>query len=264
MISDLTHALAIARTASERAGALIRAGYDAPLSVQVKSDPSDRVTQVDKAAQREIARVLAEAFPGVPMIGEEDEVDDSIDPTGEYWVVDPIDGTSNFIQRLPDVGVSIGLRQNGESVLGVLHLPMHGHTYTAIKGGGAYRDGKPIRMQERSRLIDSTVAELFSDRVCRGREVAYPPCLSYRKIGSAVVAFGYLAQGSIDAVALQCRLWDIAAGEVIIREAGGQVRWSFDGENGLRGPLTFLAATPGIFAEFAKYALHEYSREKAQ
>jgi myo-inositol-1(or 4)-monophosphatase len=259
---DLPSALRAATIAAQHAGEIIRGGYDEVLSVTVKGDPADRVTQFDHQAQSAIASLLQQAHPHIPMMGEEDT--EAFNDADVYWVVDPLDGTSNFIQRLPHVGVSIGLRVHGQSVLGVLHFPILGTTYTAIAGQGAHRNGVPIQVQQRESLAAATVAEIFSDRQCRGKDVGYPPALMFRKFGSAVTSLAYLAQGSIHAMALECYLWDIAAGEVIIREAGGRVEWSFlHPEDGLRSPVQFFAATPGIFEEFASVAHREFSRWNA-
>lgn len=257
---DLSHARAVATAAAQAAGRRIQQGYGEALRVQVKSAPVDRVTNVDTEAQAAITDIIRAAYPDHAILGEEDE-QDAVSPvqSAYRWVIDPLDGTSNFIQRLPHVGVSIALQHREQTVLGLLFFPVLRQTYTAVHGQGAYCNGVPIQVHDCTDMRKACVAEIFSDRDASGKQVTYPPALAFRKYGSAVTSCAYLAAGHVHAVALQCHLWDIAAAELLIREAGGRVEWSFNAPGDERGALTFFAAAPGIFAEFRTIAAAQYA-----
>jgi len=257
---DLNQALDVAIDAAKFAGQRVLAGYDEELTVTTKSDASDKVTQVDLEAQDRIVERITAKYPEHGIIGEEDL---HLGKDAEYrWIIDPLDGTSNYTRRLPHVGVSIALQHKRESVLGVLYFPVYDSTYTAVKGGGAFLNGKQIQVSPCAQMCDAYIAEIFSDRKCRGKSVNYPPCIAYRKFGSAVTSCAYLAAGSVHATALQCHLWDIAAAEVIIREAGGRTEWAFENPDDERGSLIFYAASPGIFDEFKAFAEKQYDSGK--
>ena len=236
-------------------------GYDEDLDIKVKSDPVDRVTQVDIDAQNYIVSALKEHYPDHGIVGEEDDDDAGTADDCEYrWVIDPLDGTSNFIQRLPHVGTSIGLQRNKESILGVLYFPVYDSLYTGIQGQGAFLNGKPIHVSSCEKMSDAYIAEVFSDRTNRGKTVTFPPALAYRRFGSAVTSLAYLAGGNVHGTALRCFIWDIAAAEVIIKEAGGKVERWFKEENNERGPLTVIASIPQIFAELKEFTLKEHKK----
>lgn len=252
-------ALTVAIAAAQKAGKCITDGIDQMHDIQTKSDPVDRLTETDLEAQKVIVSDIEASFPDHGFLAEEDFTREGTGEGAAYrWVIDPVDGTSNFIQRLPFVGVSIALQENGESVVGVLHFPLLGTTYTAIKGDGALRDGKKVHVRDCSEMSKAFIAEIFSDRMHRGKDVLFPPCLAYRKFGSAVTSLGFLADGSVDGTALRCCRWDIAAAEVIIPEAGGKMTWQYDDPNDDRSVLTCIASTPGIHDAFVEIAMSQY------
>ena len=256
---DLKQAMDVAVQAAKKAGEYISQGFETDIDFSIKTDLSDRVTQVDLDAQRAIIKILTEHFPECSILAEEEGVG-GVNDTSEYrWVIDPLDGTANFTQKLPNVGVSIALQQNGESVVGVLFFPVLNDCYTAIKGEGAFLNGKQIHIQECEKMIDAYIAEVFSDRMHRGKDIQYPPCTAFRKFGSAVTSLAYLARGCIHGVALQCCLWDVAAAEIIIREAGGKLEYWWEDEGNERGTLTCVAAAPKIFDAVKEYAETQYS-----
>jgi len=256
---DLEQALDTAVQAAKEAGSCILRGFAGAAEFSIKTDSSDRVTATDMEAQHCIMQLLKEQFPACSILAEEEEGGTFTCSSEERWVIDPLDGTSNFTQKLPHVATSIALQQRGESVVGVLFFPVSNELYTAVKGRGAFLNGTPITVQPCSRLRDAYVGEIFSDRTHRGADVRYPPCTAYRKFGSAVTSLAYLARGSLHATALRCALWDIAAAEVILREAGGKLEYAWNGEDHERGTLTCIAAVPGIFEEFKAYAETQYS-----
>jgi len=260
---DLDHALTVATLAAEKAGKLILEGLKTNAEFTLKSDASDRVTQVDFDCQKMIQDMLAKEFPEIGFLGEEEE---QISANGKLasrssaqqsevrWIVDPLDGTMNFTHRIPFCGVSIGLQINGEMVLGVLHFPAFDWTYTAIKGKGAKKNGKEIHVSSCAKFEDAMLTEIFSDREARGKKVSYPPVSAYRRFGSAITSLAFLAEGLVDGTVERCRMWDIAAAEVIIREAGGTVTVWKDDEKDPRTSLTCVASVPKIHEELCSFA----------
>ncbi len=260
-LKDLSSVLLHAVDAAKAAGKRIEQGYEEVHHITVKGDKADRVTQVDIEAQNIIEQHLAAIFPECAFFGEEDEQEET--PDSEWrWVVDPLDGTSNFIQGLPHVGVSIALEYQREPVLGVVHFPLLRETYTAVRDQGAFCNGNPIQVQHCNTMANAVIAEIYSDRVHRGRSVSYPPSLTYRKFGSAITSLAYVAKGSIQGTALRCCRWDIAAAVPIIREAGGSITWEEDDPENERGTLTCIAAVPGIMEEFTTFVQAEYDRAR--
>lgn len=248
--------------AAAKAGECILRGYDSALDVRSKGDPADRVTQFDIEAQDAIVSIITSHFPDHGFLGEEDLTKEGSGEGARYkWVIDPIDGTSNFIQRLPHVGVSIALEIDGVSSLGVLHFPVLRETYVAVRGKGAFLNDKRIFVEDRTSLSASVIGEIFSDRKHRGKQVTYPPVLAFRKYGSAVTSLAYVASGRIHAAALQCYRWDIAAAEVIIAEAGGAMTWEYDDPDDPRSSLACFASAPGIHDEFIEVARREFDVE---
>ena len=212
-----------------------------------KSDPADRMTETDKRSEEILRKGLTALIPNSSILGEET---DDMQQAEWMWIVDPLDGTANFIQGIEYMGISIALQQNGETVLGVLHFPALNDTYTAVQGNGAKRNGKDIRVQDCNTLAEATVAEIFSDRNARGQNVQYPPTRAYRRFGSAITSQAFLARGSVHGLALRCHLWDFAAGKLIIEEAGGQTHVISDTPDNLRGTHLFIAAVPSLFEDF--------------
>ncbi|HLC76262.1 MAG TPA: inositol monophosphatase family protein [Candidatus Peribacterales bacterium] len=254
---DLDHALTIATEAAKKAGEKIKQGFTDPIDFHSKGDIADRVTPVDIDAQKIIQEILFEEFPNIGFLGEEgDEAKSEQVDNAQRWIVDPLDGTMNFTRRIPFCGVMIALEQNGEIVLGVLHFPAFDWTYTATKGGGAKKNGRPIRVGGCALMKDAMVAEIFSDREARGKQVMYPPVAAYRRFGSAITSLAFLAEGMIDATALRCSIWDVAAGKILIEEAGGSISIRRDDPRDPSSVLTCIASVPAIHSDFVSSVEH--------
>ena len=162
---DLDHALIVAIEAAEKAGKLILEGLKTNAEFTIKSDSSDRVTQVDFDSQRIIQEILAKKFPDIGFLGEEEDGTNNEQTNNKQrWIVDPLDGTMNFTHRMPFCGVMIALEIKGEILLGVLHFPAFDWTYTAVKGGGAKKNGTLIHVSKCKAMKDAVIAEIFSDR----------------------------------------------------------------------------------------------------
>lgn len=221
--------LPLAWQAAQRAGAFLRDERPADLAVDTKSTPSDVVSAMDRDAEAMIIADLLGERPDDGFLGEEGG--ERLGTSGVRWVVDPLDGTVNYLHFLPMWGVSIAAEEDGDAVVGVVHLPVFDETYVAVRGAGAWlvRDGVGERLAgsgcaDLSAAIVSTGFAYDAQRRARQAAVVQgliPQVADIRRMGSAVVDFCWLARGRTDAYyEAGLNPWDIAAGALIAREAG--------------------------------------------
>lgn len=240
-------AQAIAHAAG-RLALRLRAG--APLEVEAKGR-QDFVTTVDRAVERLIRERLAAAFPGDGFLGEESGSAPGASATAPLWVVDPIDGTANFIRGLADWCVSIGLLVEGVPALGVIYHAGADELFAAGLGQGASCNGVPIRVSDQSALEGATVALEFSFYQPVAAHIGHLQALlergsEYRRNGSAALSLAAVACGRLDAFfELKLSAWDVVAGMALVQEAGGWVS-DFLADGGLANGNRMLATTPGL------------------
>ncbi|GHJ40644.1 inositol monophosphatase family protein [Streptomyces sp. TS71-3] len=243
--------LALAKEAARRAGTLLRDGRPADLGVAAtKSSPIDVVTEMDIAAEKLITGFLGEHRPADGFLGEEGA--SRTGTSGVRWVIDPLDGTVNYLYGLPTWSVSIAAERDGETVVGVVEVPMRGETFHAVLGGGAYAGEQRLRCRADAPLEQSLVATGFNyvttvrDHQAEVARQLVPQVRDIRRGGSAAVDLCDLAAGRLDAYFERgLNPWDMAAGDLIAREAGALT----GGRPGERPSYDLaLAATPGVFA----------------
>lgn len=238
-------ALQVAVDAAQSAGGILQKMLETA-SVREKA-PKDLVTDADIAAQQCIESRVMAAFPTHHFLGEESALfgaDPSANSNKEWlWVVDPLDGTVNYVHRMPNFAVSIALMHAGKTVLGVVFDPTANELYTATHGQGALVNGRKLQCSRCERLNSALVAASFPPQVQKDSvEVAQfievlVRSQSVRRLGSAALNLCYIAQGRLDAYwAGVLKVWDIAAGALIATEAGAtltkQDRSPFDPWNG--------------------------------
>jgi myo-inositol-1(or 4)-monophosphatase len=190
--------------------------------------PADLVTEADVAAQAAIHQILQARFPDHGFLGEEGL--NSI-PGAEYrWIIDPLDGTSNYVHRFPYYAVSIGLAHRGKLVAGVIHDPTRGEMFSAALGLGATLDGKPIRCSRFDRLSQAMVIASFPPGVTADSQpirrflTVLAHAQTIHRSGSAALNLAYVAAGRLDGFwSTSLKPWDVAAGALIVAEAGGRV-----------------------------------------
>lgn len=226
---DKTEFLATAREAALRAGELILNSLSKIRKVEYKS-AIDLVTSVDRASEQIIVSLLHERFPEHSIVAEE-ATDISSPQSGCRWIVDPLDGTTNFVHSFPHFAVSIALEQDGAVVAGLVYDPAKNEVFSAIEGGGAYLNGRSIHCSSVDRLDRALLATGFPyDR--RERADYYLGlfkgllCVSQgiRRGGSAALDLSYVAAGRLDGFwEAKLHAWDVAAGSLIAREAGATV-----------------------------------------
>lgn len=217
--------------------------------------PRDLVTEADVASQDTIRKVLSDAFPLHGFLAEENAAFPSQDD-GLRWIVDPLDGTVNYVHRLPNYAVSIALEQHGVPLVGVVYDPVSVEFFSAIRGGGAFFNRNRIQVSDVQTLSRALVANSFASSVRRGdREVAeFEEVLfvaqATRRMGSSALNLAYLAAGRFDAYwARSTKIWDIAAGVLLVTEAGGVVTTLDGGPLDLANPRFIAAATPSLHKE---------------
>jgi myo-inositol-1(or 4)-monophosphatase len=204
--------------------------------------PKDLVTDADLASQKVIRKILMDAFQDYAFVGEEEGENDPPEAVRRgdseappCWVVDPLDGTVNYVHRLQSFAVSIGLYHAGKMRLGVILDPVSDELFTAVDGGGAHLNGQTIRSSDCVDLSEALVACSFpagvksdSPEVARFVKVL-ERCRSLRRLGSCALNMCYVAAGRLDGYwATNVCAWDSAAGTVIAREAGAQLS-AYDG-----------------------------------
>ena len=214
------------------------------------------VSFVDKESEQRLMEGLAAILPGSCFIGEEYNPD-SVLTDQPTWIIDPLDGTTNFLHGLPVFAVSVALWDSGDTQLGVVHAPAMGETFTAVRGGGARLNGKPLVLEGEVPLSQSLIAtgfpyydfdkmapylELLSD-LMRGTH-------GLRRMGSAAIDLAYTACGRFDAFfEMNLSPWDIAAGMLLVEEAGGKV-CDFSGGDSVLFGQEIIACSANLFPDF--------------
>ncbi len=228
-------------------------------NLQVSSKgPGDFVSRADKAAEALIREDLMAARPSYGFLGEEGKEIEGEDPT-RRWIVDPLDGTTNFLHGLPHWAISIALEHKGQIVAGVIYDPVKDEMFHAEKGNGAWLNESRLRVSARHRLIESIFATgvPFGGRADLPETLQdlariMPTCAGVRRFGAAALDLAYVAAGRYDGFWERgLHPWDIAAGIVIVREAGGIVEPLNEGEDLLNSGAMICANEP-IFETFSK------------
>lgn len=247
----------LARDVAEAAGAVLMERFGRLTGMEIERHGArDVVTAADRASEELITRRLRQARPDIPVVGEEGARGVvSEPPDGLAWIVDPLDGTVNYVQSIPLFAVSIGLVENGQPILGVVHLPALGQTFWGAPGSGAFEGDRPIFVSATPMLEDAIVAtgfaydrnDLDDDNFENLRRMVLGT-RGIRRMGAAAIDLAYVASGRLDAFwELHLKPWDVAGGAAIIRAAGGQVTDQRGGEDWLYGG--HIVASNGLLHE---------------
>lgn len=228
---------AVAVNTAAKTGEWIESKVGSFSRLQYKSSQSDLVTEVDKGAEQMIRNLIGTHFPDHYFLGEEGVTPENREriireaAEAEYaWIVDPIDGTTNFVHGFPFFSVSIALAHRGELLVGVVYDPTHDEMFVAEKGKGAYLRGNRIRVSREERLRESLLAAGFpsgSDVALRNVDMVrhlIPRVRNIRTAGSAALHMAYVAAGRVTGYwESGLNPWDVAAGALLVAEAGGRV-----------------------------------------
>lgn len=225
---DIASLLSGVREAVAAAGERVLADFAAPAGVRHKGR-IDLVTSTDLAVERLLTERLPALLPGSVVLGEETSSAATLD--GPTWIVDPLDGTTNFVHGFPFVCTSVALYDGGEVVLGVVNAPVLGQCFTAGRGLGAFCNDAPIAVSTVSALESSLVATGFPyairenlDEITADMRAVLAATQGIRRPGSAALDLAYVASGRLDAFyEIGLHPWDVAAGWLLVTEAGGRV-----------------------------------------
>lgn len=220
-------------------GAIIRRQWEKTHAVRHKGS-IDLVTETDVAVEAFLKERLGALLPEADFLAEE-SCAAGAGPSPLCWIIDPVDGTTNFVHRIPQVGTSVALWEDGQVRLGVVNVPMMDECYWAGLGLGAFCNGAPIHVSAAATLEDAVVATGFPyaiaerlDEVLARLALVLPRAQGVRRLGAASVDLAYVASGRQDAFyEMLLKPWDVAAGWLLVEEAGGRVS-SLDG-----GPYAF-------------------------
>jgi len=246
-----------------RAGGEVLLQYRNKFSVREKG-PSDLVTEADLASQVAVREFVLGAFPDHNFLGEEDDPQALEQSDSDFtWIVDPLDGTTNYVHGLENYCVSVALQQrkNGESKIieGAIYDPVRDRCYRATLGGGAYCDGVQLSVSDVTELSKSLIVASLPAKVARDSgEIerfidVMLNCQALRRLGSAALNLCFVAAGQLDAYwATSVKQWDVAAGLLIVAEAGGQVSHISGGPLDLDDPKFVVSSTPDLHGDLVK------------
>jgi len=263
------HFLDVATAAAREAGAIVAAAIGRPKAISYKGEV-DLVTETDKKSEAAILARLHREFPEHAIIAEEGGASGASEAAEYQWHVDPLDGTTNFAHGYPVFAVSLGLLQHGEPLIAAIYNPVTTEIFTAIRGGGAFRNGTPIHVSPTQKLSGSLLGTGFPTH----KRVQNPNIHYYwqftlrshgvRRAGAAALDLCSVACGHFDGFwEFGLKSWDTAAGTLLVREAGGMVT-NFSGEPFHPGDFECLASNGFIHEEMRELALSVRDRTGAQ
>jgi myo-inositol-1(or 4)-monophosphatase len=244
--------------AARKAGRALVKDFREVENLQVSSKgPGDFVTKADREAERIIKTDLMEGRPTYGWLGEETGESEGVDPT-RRWIVDPLDGTTNFLHGMPHWAVSIALEHKGEIVSGVVYDAAKDELFWAEKGAGAWMNDKRMRVSGRRAMVDAVFAtgipfgaKKTLPAMMQDLARLMPACAGVRRWGAASLDLAYVAAGRFDGYwERELNAWDVAAGIILVREAGGMVSGLRDGHEAIEGDV--ICGNDGLFDAFRK------------
>jgi myo-inositol-1(or 4)-monophosphatase len=260
--------LEFVKTITQESGEILQSFTGEDLEIRHKS-PTDLVTKADQASEQFLIGAIREAFPDHTINAEE---------TGQWegtpdhqWFIDPLDGTLNFAHGVPMYCVSVGYTYQGKLELGVIYDPVHKECFYAERGQGAYLNGKPLHVSGFEDLVDCMLVTGFPNNMWGTPDDNTYNFIRFsklsqtvRRLGSAALDIVYVGAGRLDGFwEMEINNWDIAAGGLIVREAGGVVSNVYGDQDFLKEPISIVAANPVIHAKMLE-VLAEERAEKSQ
>jgi myo-inositol-1(or 4)-monophosphatase len=235
------------------AGEIIRASFKKTLTIQTKSNPNDLVTEIDKEIEQFFISKIRATFVNHKIMGEEGYADDLSELDGVVWIIDPIDGTMNFIHQQRNFAISVGIYENGVGKIGIIYDVAHDELYHAIRGKGAFMNDEQLPPLKKA-VVQEAIIALNATWVMENHRIDHKLMIPLvraargtRSYGTAALELVFVATGRVDAyISMRLSPWDIAAGSVIVEELGGVV-------TNLRGEKldylsqdSLLVAKPGL------------------
>jgi len=260
--------LTIAVKAARRAGNFInRSARDLDLLTVTAKGPKDFVSEVDRTAEAAIVETIHEAYPDHAILAEEGTARGENASAENLWIIDPLDGTTNFLHGFPQYCVSIGLQHRGQITQAVIYDPVRNDLFTATRGRGAFLNDRRIRVSKRDHLRDCLIGTGFPfrdgsylDTYMRMMKTMIEHTAGLRRPGAAALDLAYVAAGYYDGFwEVGLNPWDVAAGSLLVQEAGGLIG-DLVGEGDFLHSGQVIAANPKIFAQMVN-ALGPYRAE---
>ncbi|WP_456275642.1 inositol monophosphatase family protein [Bacillus sp. AK128] len=254
--NDWTSINSYAKSWVKEAGTYIRESFSTELMVKSKSNPDDLVTNMDHETEKYFIEKINQTFPNHRILGEEGFGDEVTSLEGVVWIIDPIDGTMNFVHQQRNFAISIGIYEDGIGKIGLIYDVVSNELYHAVKGQGAYFNDEKLPLLEKVE-IEKAIIGINATWVTENRRID-PSVLTplvkkvrgTRSYGSAAIELAYVATGRLDAyITMRLSPWDFAAGLVIIEEVGGKMTT-------LDGQALNLVGQNSIFA--CNSSLHEH------
>ncbi len=249
--------LTIAVKAARRAGNIINRGSrDLDRLTVTAKGPKDFVSEIDRAAESAIVETLLEAYPDHAILAEEGTAKGANADAENVWIIDPLDGTTNFLHGFPQYCVSIALAHKGQVTQGVIYDPVRNDLFTATRGRGAYLNDRRIRVSKRTQLKECLIGTgfpfrdgSFLDAYLAMMRTMIEHTAGLRRPGAAALDLAYVAAGFYDGFfEVGLNPWDVAAGSLLVLEAGGLIG-DLSGEGDYLHGGEVIAATPKIFAQ---------------
>lgn len=234
---------------AKNASIIFKKYFGKPKNIKIKDgDPRNLVTEIDKKIETEFRKLISKEFPNHKVIGEEFGITKTSNQD-LVWIIDPIDGTTNYIQGLPICCISIGLWQNNQPLVAVVYNPILEQLFTAIKGQGSYLNGQKIKVSNKS-SVNLTYGGFGWGKNIKKAQINFPKLIpllhKVRTLGSATYEMCYTALGVYDFhIQNEINIWDFAASALIVTEAGGEVS-ELDGKKLSMESKSFLASNKKI------------------
>lgn len=233
------------------------------LDIGTKSSSTDFVTEADKMVQDTIISIIQNHFPNHRFIAEEEGADNLGKPESLYeWIIDPLDGTTNFIHGKENFGSIVAVRKDGMLQAGVMNMPLLNQLYQGARGKGATINGRPVTLRKTENMQDAILASNIMRRAEEAENgawyVSMPFCASLENYGCAAQELGEILLGQNDGSFFRgIRLWDIAAGCLMLEEAGGKYRYEHLEPGNERSGLLAVASTEPIFDELCTFVFEK-------
>jgi myo-inositol-1(or 4)-monophosphatase len=214
----------------KEAGEKIRNSFESTLSIQYKSNPNDLVTNMDKEIEQFLIGKIQETYPGHRILGEEGYGDEVTSLDGVVWIIDPIDGTMNFVHQQRNFAISVGIYGDGIGYIGLIYDVVHNELYHAFKGEGAFMNDLPLPRLDKV-MIEEAIVSVNATWLLENPRIDHnlmTPIVKKvrgtRSYGSAALECAYVASGRLDAyMTMRLAPWDFAAGLILIEEVGGSM-----------------------------------------
>ena len=248
--------LSIAINAARHAGKIMLRYVDRVDSIRVdQKSPHDFVTEIDRSCEQTIIQIIQKKYPDHRIVAEESGLTEKSNKAEVTWIIDPLDGTTNYIHGFPQFAVSIAVRYNDQLQQGVIYDPLRDELFSAGRGQGAKLNDRRIRVSNRTHLSEALLGTGFSCRASENQLQTYfttiqafaSKVVGLRRAGSAALDLAYIASGRLDGFwEMGLKIWDMAAGALLIKEAGGIISDNNGDEDYLKTG-NIVAGNPKIF-----------------